>query len=147
MAYGNQSKRLLVLLGDGGGSEVFAAPCGAKAYSVQLINNISEDMVLDCSDPLDEPAVTLRWVDSQDMKISLSGTVDRTAFETWRVWADDATEKNIRVQFDESAANNGGYWSAAALLSEFSMNKEMKGLITFEATIVTSGGRTWTDAV
>lgn len=146
MADPTLSTKFLILLGDGEASETFAHPCGANARSVKFTNNLGEDTMLDCSDPAGETAVIERWLESQDAEITISGRVATESFDTWREWVDNGTEKNIQVILDEALADNGGYWSMAAYVSEFEMGAENKATATFSATIMGSGRRTWTDA-
>lgn len=140
------SNKLLVYLGDGATTEAFAHPCGANANTVTLTTNTGEAEVLDCDDPLGAAAIIERWATTQDTSLNISGVVTTESFPTWRAWADGGTTKNIRVLFDETAANNGGYWQLPAILTTFEMGRENKGKISFTASIVGAGARTWTDA-
>lgn len=146
MADPTLTKNFTILLGDGGGTEVFAWPCGATARSVTFTNNTGEDTVLDCTDPTGEMAALARWVESQDTQVTISGRVAISSFPTWRAWSDDASTKNIRIVIDESAANNGGYWSLPAILQSLEIGAENSATATISATIVGAGRRTWTAA-
>lgn len=141
------SRKFIILLGDGATpTETFAFPCGANARSVTFTNNLGEETVLDCDDPLGAMAAIQRWVESQDTQISISGRVAKSHIQVWRDWADQATEKNIRVQFDESAADGGGYYTVPAFLQSLEWGSEGKGTATFTASIMGSGARVWTAA-
>ncbi len=146
MATGNQTTRLVIQLGDGASPETFAFTCGANSFGVTLTNNLGENSALDCSSPLDVPAAIIRHLETQDTSATISGMVTTEAWPTWREWADDATEKNIKVFLDESAANNGGFWILPAYLQQLEIGKETSGKVTFTATITGAGQRTWTDA-
>lgn len=146
MAAPDLSRRFLILLGDGASPETFAFPCGANARSVTFTNNLGEETVLDCADPLGELAAIQRWIESQDTQLSISGRVAKGHIEVWRDWVDDGVEKNVRIQFDESGANGGGYYTVAAYLQQLEWGSEGKGTATFTATIMGSGPRVWTDA-
>jgi hypothetical protein len=146
MATGRQTTRLIVQLGNGATTEVFAHTCGANAYNIKLTNNLGENVVLDCDDPLDVPGVIIRHLESQDTSVSISGMVTTQAWTTWRTWADDGTEKNIRIMLDESLANSGGYWTLPAFLGELELVKESSGKVQFTATITGAGQRVWTPA-
>lgn len=148
MATGNQTTRLVIQLGDGGDpTETFAHTCGANTFGVTLTNNLGENTVLDCTDPLDVPAAIVRHLESQDTSATISGMVTTEAWPTWRAWADAGTEKNIRLFLDESAANNGGYYQLPAYLQSLELTKESSGKVEFSASIVGAGQRTWVDAV
>lgn len=147
MADPTLSNKLLILLGDGATpTEAFAFPCGALSRSVTLTNNTGETMVLDCTNPTTTQAAMKRWTESQDASVSISGRVATESFQTWRAWADSGDVKNIRIAFDESAANGGGYWSMPAILQQFELGQEGTATSTFSGTIVAAGRRTWTNA-
>ncbi len=146
MATGNQTTRLIIQLGDGEETESFAHTCGANSFGVTLTNNLGENTVLDCDDPLDVPAAIIRHLESQDTSATIAGMVTTSAWPVWRAWADDGAEKNIKILLDESAANNGGFWVLPAYLQQLELGKENSGKVTFNATIVGAGQRAWTDA-
>ena len=141
------SRKFIILLGDGAATETFSFPCGANARSVTFTNNLGEESVLDCDDPLNAMAEIQRWVESQDTQLSISGRVAKGSIAEWRSWVDDATEKNIRIQFDESAADGGGYYTVPAYIQSLEWGSEGKGTATFTASIMGSGPRVWTAAV
>jgi hypothetical protein len=148
MAAPQLTRKFIILLGDGATpTEAFAFPCGANARSVTLTNNLGEEAVLDCADPLNELAAIQRWVESQDTSISISGRVAKGAsIAMWRAWADDGDEKNIRVMFDEASGDGGGYYQLPAFLGSLEWGTEGKGTVTFTANIMGSGPRVWTAA-
>lgn len=148
MGTGNQTTKLVIQLGDGATpTENFTHTCGANSFAVTLSNNLGENTVLDCTDPLGVPASIVRHLESQDTALTISGMVATEAWPTWRAWADNGTEKNTKVILDESAADNGGYWTLPAYLQQLELGKESSGKVTFTATITGAGQRVWTDAV
>ncbi|WP_339767128.1 phage tail tube protein [uncultured Pseudosulfitobacter sp.] len=146
MGTGNQTTRLIVQLGDGDDPEVFAHTCGANTFGISLANNLGENIMLDCDDPLDVPAAIVRHLESQDTSATISGMVTTEAWPTWRSWADDGTEKNIKIFLDETAVKNGGFWLLPAFLAGLELSKQNNGKVTFSATISGAGKRAWTDA-
>lgn len=146
MGNGNQTTRLVVQLGDGGGPEVFAHTCGANTFGITLTNNLGENVALDCDNPLDVPAAIIRHLESQDTSVTIAGMVTTEAWPTWRNWADSGSEKNIKLLLDESAASNGGFWVLPAFLAGLELTKENSGKVSFSATISGAGKRSWTDA-
>lgn len=146
MGTGTQTTRLVIQLGDGASPETFAHTCGANSFGITLTNNLGENTVLDCDDPLDVPAAIVRHLESQDTSCTISGMVTVEAWPTWLAWADDGVEKNVKILLDESAANNGGFWTLPAYLQQLELNKESGGKVTFSATISGAGQRAWTDA-
>jgi hypothetical protein len=148
MAAPDLSDKLIILLGDGATpTETFAFPCGANARNVTLKNNLGEDVVLDCDDPLGLPALIVRYLESQDTTVSISGRVAKgDSLTQWRAWADDATKKNIKIMFDESTADGGGFYTLPAFLDTLEFGAEGKSTATFSASIMGAGQRVWTAA-
>jgi hypothetical protein len=147
MGTGKQTTRLIIQLGDGATpTESFAHTCGANTFGVSLTNNLGENVVLDCDNPLDVPAAIVRHLESQDTSATISGMVTTEAWPTWRAWADGGTEKNIKLFLDESAADNGGFWTLPAFLQQLELSKENSGKVSFSATLSGAGKRTWTAA-
>ncbi|WP_392338860.1 phage tail tube protein [Loktanella salsilacus] len=148
MSAPNLTRKFIIMLGDGiTPTETFAFPCGANARSVTLKNNLGEDVVLDCDDPLGAPAAIQRFLESQDTTMSISGRVAKgDSLEMWRTWADAGTEKNIRIMFDEAVTDGGGYYTVPAFLETLEWGSEGKSSATFTAAIMGSGPRAWTDA-
>lgn len=146
MGTGNQTTKFIIQLGDGGDPETFAFTCGANSFGTSLTNNLGENVVLDCDDPLGVAAVIVRHLESQDTSATIAGMVTTEAWPTWRGWADDGDEKNIKLFLDEPAAQNGGFWTLPAYLAQMELSKESSGKVTFTATISGAGQRTWTDA-
>lgn len=145
MADPTLTNQLLILLGDGATpTETFSHPCGANARSVKFLNNTGEDSVLDCSNPLGAPAVIKRWTESQDTTLEISGKIGTESMETWRAWRDNGDEKNIRVEIHNSESP-GGYYTLPAILQEFELTSEGTSRVSFSASIVGAGRRTWTD--
>ena len=146
MADPTLSNHLLILLGNGATPEVFAHPCGASAQSVKFTNNIGEETVLDCADPLGAMAAIKRWTESQDTEITISGRVAVESFATYREWSDGGAEKNIRIEILNTTELGGGFYTLPAILQDWEPGREGKGTVAFSATIVGSGQRVWTDA-
>lgn len=147
MATGKQTKRLIIQLGDGATpTELFAHTCGANTFGITLTNNLGENTVLDCDDPLDVPAVIVRHLESQDTSATIAGMVTTEAWDVWRGWADGGDEKNIRILLDEAAVDSGGFWTLPAYLAGLELTKESSSKVSFSATISGAGQRVWTAA-
>lgn len=140
-----QTTRLIIQLGNGGNPEEFAFTCGANTFGVTLTNNLGEVLALDCDSPLDLPAAITRHLESQDTSVSISGTVARKAWSTWRGWADDGLAKNIKMMLDESAADGGGHWIVPAILQQLELSKEGAKVVQFSASISGAGRRVWVE--
>lgn len=151
MADPTLTDKFLISLGDGATpTEAFAHPCGANARSVTFTNNLGEEVTLDCSDPVGQPAAIQRWMESQDTSLTISGRVARESWDTWRAWADaasyEAAIKNIRIEVDNNATDGGGFWELPAVLQSLELGTEGKSTVSFTAQIVGAGRRIWTDA-
>lgn len=146
MGTGNETTRLILQLGNGADPEVFAFTCGANTFGITLTNNLGENTILDCDNPLDVPAAITRHLESQDTSATIAGMVTTEAWPEWRGWADTGAIKNLKMLLDESAANNGGFWILPAFLAGLELTKENSGKVSFSATISGAGQRVWTDA-
>jgi hypothetical protein len=146
MADPTLTDKLLILLGDGADPEVFAWPCGANARNVSFTNTTGETVTLDCADPAGLPAALRRWVENQDTQISIEGVLATESIDIWRLWADNGTTKNVRIQLDVPAAQNGGYWTVPMICQSLDFGSQGKGAATLSATLQANGRRVWTDA-
>lgn len=120
--------------------------CGANAFEVTLTNNLGENTVLDCDDPLDVPAVVLRYLQTQDTSVTINGMLATQSFPVWRNWADTGALKNIKILLDEPAAQGGGFWVVPAYLTSLQLGKSNSETVTVAATITGAGQRVWTAA-
>lgn len=140
-------KELTILLGDGGEPETFAWPCGAAERTISFKNNYSEEVVLDCDDPLNAASALVRALESQDTEVSISGVLAKgSVFTSWRGWADSGDPKNIRIDYPMAAADGGGHYDLPAVIENFELTGSGKGWIKFTATIKGAGARVWTAA-
>ncbi|WP_353329198.1 hypothetical protein [Phaeobacter sp. NW0010-22] len=147
MAEPKLTTRLVIQLGNGEDPEIFGHTCGANSWGVTLTNNLGDNVVLDCANPLDTAAAIVRHLESQDTSATISGTVAKGAsFETWRMWADGGTQKTIKLFIDEPAEDKGGFWTLPAFLQQYELTKQNTKTVEFSATISGAGRRIWTDA-
>lgn len=146
MATPTTTNRFLIEIGDGADPETFAFPCGANSRSVTLTNNLGEDTLLDCDNPMDVPAIVVRYIESQDTVVSISGRVAKENFAMWRAFADELEPRNIKITLDEPLANGGGSWIVKAYLGSFELGGEGSASATFSATLSGTGQRVWTPA-
>lgn len=146
MSNNSQTGRLVIQLGDGGTPEQFGFTCGTNSQEVALTNKAGETEVLDCDNPLDAPAVVLRYLESQDTSVNVGGTVTRKAWPKWRGWADGGEIKNVKVILDEDGDDGGGFWIVPAMLTELKLVKQGSAVVNFTATIMGAGKRVWTAA-
>jgi predicted secreted protein len=139
------AKKLLILLGDGGTPEVFAAPCGLTTRGIEFSKETNDVTVPDCDDP-DLPAWSERSVRTLSASVSGSGILAAEAFATWRAAFLDTDPTNARIKIDDILANGGGYFSGRFHLSGFSITGEIGDKIQVEITMESDGEVTWVNA-
>jgi hypothetical protein len=138
--------KLLIMLGDGGGTEVFTHPCLINADRGIAFSGSSSDQVIpDCTTP-DEPGWVIRTVDGLTASITGAGVVDTASLATFWTWFNSAIEKNIRVKVDVPLADSGGHWAMKAVLTDFSVSGTRNEKASFDCTILSSGAVTWVPA-
>ena len=140
------AKKLLILLGDGGSPETFAAPCGLTTRGINFSKETNDVTVPDCDDP-DLPAWTERAVRTLSATVSGSGILAAEAFETWReaFLATDAV--NARIKIDDTLVNGGGYFAGAFHLDQFNVTGEIGNKIQVEISMSSDGAVEWVPAV
>ncbi len=90
--------QLLVKVGDGGGTEVFAHPCMINLdRSFGVSHNYEEDELPDCDTPTN-PHDIVRYLRSIDYTVSGSGKVNAADIDTYLDWATGGTTKNCQIQ-------------------------------------------------
>lgn len=143
MAQGTSTSfgNFLIKLGDGGGPEVFAAPCGLTTKGFNQTANVQETTVPDCSDE-DAAAFIERGVDTLSSEISGAGVMTQEAFTTWRAWFLSAASKNCRI-YPNGAS--GGYWQGAFILSAFNLTVNRGQKVEVSVTMQSDGAYTWTN--
>ena len=111
--------KLLILVGDGGSPETFAAPCGLTTKGINFRAESNDTTVPDCDDP-DLPAWTERVVKSLSAGVTGSGVLAAEALDTWWDFYSQAQALNCRVKID-SPSFNDVYFAGAFLLSTFNV--------------------------
>lgn len=140
-----KGSKVLIQLGDGAGTEAFTAPCALTTKGINLSAEANEFNVPDCDDP-DAPTFTERVVSALSAGVSGSGTLAMESLATWRTWWLSGLSKNIRVKLDESAANGGGHFAMAAVLTTLNIGGNNGELATIEVEIASDGEVTWVAA-
>jgi TP901-1 family phage major tail protein len=139
------AKKLLILLGDGGTPEVFAAPCGLTTRGIEFSKETNDVTVPDCDDP-DLPAWTERSVRTLSASVSGSGILAAEAHATWRAAFLNTNSVNCRIKIDDTLGNGGGYYSGKFHLSAFSITGEIGDKLQVEITLDSDSDIVWTDA-
>jgi len=110
---------ILVQIGDGATSEVFAHDCLINAErGISLSASTVTNEVPNCTDP-SAPSKTMRAVQAIDSSVSGSGKMHSSSVKTWMDWLVSGEPKNIRVKHNET-----GKWQVAGsyLLTAFQVN-------------------------
>jgi hypothetical protein len=137
-----------VYLGDGASPEQFTAPCGFIQKALTLDSDVSDFNVPDCDDP-EAAAWKSRAITAHSASVTGSGVMAMASLDEWRTWKLASESKNIRVEFDDTLANGGGYFEGAAILQSlgFSVALGSDGNKTQQqVNIVSDGEWSWVPA-
>lgn len=142
------SSKLLVRLGDGGGSEVFTHPCLINtSRGIEFSTSPTESLVPYCSPDEDKAGWVDREVDSKSAAINGAGVLDTKSLNVFWAWWDSGLSKNIQVAVNVLQAEGGGYWSGAAILQSFTVTGPgRREKVTFDCSIMSDGPWIWTAA-
>jgi hypothetical protein len=127
------------------GSGTFIAPCGLTQKSFDLSASANEDTIPDCDDP-DAPAWVARTVASLSAGVSGQGVWDGDAYATWRALFLAAESFNVRIEFDETGANGGGYYEGAMVLTALGNSASIGQRVQASVTLASDGPLTWVAA-
>lgn len=139
---------LVIKLGDGASTEVFAAPLALRSRGLESSATTSEAV------PMDDTTTstvmwTLRNVTGLSQTVSGEGLLDPTDYDTWRNWFMGGAKKNIRIEYEIAAASGGGYYQGSFVLTAMSETGDRDangGLVSISVTMQSAGAVTWTDA-
>lgn len=135
-------------LGDGDSPETFAAPCILHTRGMEWQTGMNETTVDDCTDP-DAVAAIIRNKTEIGFSLSGQGKLNTADLATWRGWWMGKNPKTVRIRFDVSLADGGGYLEGPCHLESATIGaakREEGGLCTFDVSITSAGAFTWTDA-
>lgn len=140
-----RGSKFLIMLGNGAGTEVFAAPCALNSKGINLSADTNDTNIPDCDTP-DAATWTGRVISALSAGVSGSGTLALESLATWRTWFLSAASKNIRVKVDVPLADGGGHFAMAAVLTSFNLGANQSEYATIEIEIQSDGGVTWVPA-
>lgn len=124
----------------------YIAPCGLTEKSLQLTASAQEDVIPDCDDA-DAPAWVGRAISSLSAAVSGAGVWAAESYETWRRLFLAAESFNVRVEFDETGANGGGYYAGAAVMTSLGDAASLGQRVQASIELASDGAWTWTNAV
>lgn len=128
--------------------DTFVRPCGFTSKALTLSAATSEANLPTCPET-DDPSWVVREVASLSGQITGSGVMALESLDEWREWFESGDVRPIRIVFDTTLANNGGYYEGDAILSSlgFSAAKQQDGnKVQLAVTIDSAGAWTWYDA-
>ena len=140
---GNQ---FYLLIGDGGGSEVFTFLCPVDTISSKHTNDSESAYVADCADPTVLPVevITAKY---RSWMVTLSGLCDPTKAPYVRLKSvSRSASPFISMQLNKalSGANGGEIEQASFYIQDFTEDKAAHGLVKFSASLKSNGAVTIT---
>ena len=139
-------EKILIKIGDGGSPETFTHDCLINTErGIDFSGDVNQGVVPDCDDP-SAPGWKYAIVDGLSATINGAGTLHSASVESFFNWFSSGASKNVQAWIDVLAADGGGYWSGAFVLTSFSITGPRKDKATCSITLVSDGALTWTDA-
>lgn len=136
--------KLLILVGDGGGTEVFAEPCAILEATMTLNKETTDTLIPDCADP-----DAIGWIErdaiSHSMSLSITGLATNAGVDTLNDIVMAAASRNMRIQLvggGSGGATPDFRWSGAFHVTSLELGRARGEKITFSAEIVSDGAIT-----
>lgn len=137
-----------VYISDTDSPGVYTAPCGFTQKSLVIDAETSDTTVPDCDSP-EAAAWTERAVTALSATINGSGVMAMASLSLWREWALSAQARTVRVEFNETGANGGGYYEGDAILQSLGHAVALGsdgGKVQLSVNMISDGAWTWTAA-
>jgi hypothetical protein len=124
----------------------FEMPCGFLSKSLELSATSGETEVPDCDDP-DGAVWTERDLRSRSARVSGQGVMAMESYADWRAFFLGAASRLVRVEFNDTAANGGGYWQGRAWVTTLNHGSGNRGeKLTLNIDMTSDGEWAWTAA-
>lgn len=123
----------------------YIAPCGFTEKSLDLSATSNEDAIPDCDDP-DLPAWVARTIATLSAGVRGTGVWNGGAYATWRRLFLAGASFNVRVEFDDTLANGGGYYQGGAVLNNLGHSGSLGQRVQAAVDMASDGEWTWQDA-
>jgi len=132
-----------ILMGDGGGPEVFTPICGVTTRDLTDQINTSDAFVRDCAIATDVPTRSVIATGRQ-WDLTASGWLNRSQLAT--INSAMGAVKNYRFELTEPATNKvyAGYYSGAAMLTQLKITGEDADFVKIDLTMASDGPWTFT---
>lgn len=138
---------VVVKMGDGGGTEVFAITCGIQDVTVNIAAATSERAVRDCAKPGEIPYMKHK-ASSKGMEVSATGFIDRAQLVLNH--AALGLVKNYKLEYytdDGTAAGTlYGTYAGAFMMDTLKQGIPRDGQASVEFSLKSHGSWTWTTA-
>ncbi len=138
-----------VYISDTDSPGVYTQPCGFTQKSLTLTAETSDTTVPDCTTP-EDPAWTERGVTALSAAVNGQGVMAMASLSTWRTWMLAGTSRTVRVEFNETLANGGGYYEGNAILQNLGHAVQLGAdgnKVQLTVDMVSDGEWTWTSAL
>lgn len=123
----------------------YIAPCGLTEKALNLEATANEDAIPDCDDP-DAPTWVGRTIATLSAGVTGSGVWTGTAYTVWRRLFLAAASFNVRVEFDETGANGGGYFAGSAVMTNLGDQASLGQRVQASVALASDGAWTWAPA-
>lgn len=133
--------KLLILVGDGGGTEVFTEPCAITSATVTLNKELTDTVVPDCADP-DASGWVERDPISTSMEVSIEGVLTAVGLTALNTIALATASRNMRVHLvggGSGGATPDFRWAGAFHITSLELGRERGNRLSFSASIVSDG--------
>lgn len=133
--------KFLLLIGDGGGSEVFAEPCAILTAEMTLSKETTDVVIPDCADP-DAVGWTQRDATALSASISGEGLATATGVAALDAIAIATASRNMRFQLIGGGSGGGTpdrRYSGAFHLTSFTLGRQRGEKISFSFEAVSDG--------
>lgn len=133
---------IAVLIGDDATPEVFTAPCGLTELTETTNVETNTTNIPDCNNVDIASWLAIDEVSRQKV-VSGNGMLSQEYFAEWNAWDLAGGTKNIRVLYDISAGNGGGYLEGPAVLTTFEKTGSRGSKWTVSVGMTFDGKPTW----
>lgn len=137
--------RLRIFIETASGSNTFMAPAGFTDKQFEISSTTSDQLIPDDTDA-DLAMQIQRIVTQQEWSLSGSGVLALGDLATWRAWVASTGSRLVRIEFNDTGANGGGYYQGQAVISKFQTSSSRGDKAEISVEIQSAGAFTWTAA-
>lgn len=134
--------KLLLLVGNGAGPEVFAEPCGLTTKSFDMSASTNTTLIPDCDDP-EAPAWESTDVNGLSASGAGTGVMSTESFAVWNDWFLSAQGKNMQIKLDHASL---GHYAGSFKLTSFKLAGTRGNKVTVDLSFKSDGEVVWVAA-